>query len=64
MGRRQLTTGGVARRLGISTVRVLQLVAAGKLRSSRTETGWHTYDPKEVERLVDERLATARERAK
>lgn len=50
-----LSIGQAARVLGLSTVRVRQLIEAGKLPSWRNEFGWRLVDRRAVEHLVRER---------
>lgn len=53
---RLLSSGEVARVLGVSRERVLQLVAAGRLRPAALDGyGRRMFDPVEVEQLARER---------
>jgi hypothetical protein len=51
-----LTTGSVARRLGISPVWVSRLVAMGRLQAVSTPLG-KLFSPADVERLAAQRAA-------
>ena len=48
----------VARRLGLSTSRVVQLDREGRLRAQRDSGGRRLYDPKDVEAFAAERETT------
>jgi excisionase family DNA binding protein len=51
---RLLRAKEVAEMLGCSPSRVRELVREGQLRSIRLgEEGWHRFDPREVERLLE-----------
>lgn len=51
-----LTSSQVARLLGVSAQRVIQLANAGRLAHTRTDLG-RLYDPADVQRLIRERAA-------
>ncbi len=53
-----MKAGEVARRLGVSHTRVLQLTAGGQLpMTAKTADGWRLYDPADVEALARRRDA-------
>ena len=54
-----LTPGAVAKRLGLSTSRVVQLDREGVLPAMRDSGGRRLYDPDRVERFARERAARA-----
>ena len=52
-----LTTGAVARALGVSETRVRQLVEAGEISCERTIAGMRLYRRSDVERILRQRTA-------
>ena len=50
-----LTTGWVARRLGLSSERIRQLEREGKLKAERTASGVRIFHEADVDRLERER---------
>jgi excisionase family DNA binding protein len=52
-----LTTGSVARMLGVSEATVRLMVERGDLPATRTATGVRLFDRSVVERIARERLA-------
>lgn len=56
-----VTTGWVARRLGVSEQRVRQLAAAERIRVALvTAAGIRLYDPRDVEQFAQERKGQSR----
>ena len=58
-----ITTGTVARQLGLSRERVLQLLAQAGITAERDSTGRRLLSPQDIERLLRQREASgARQR--